>query len=186
MASVVPIVVVADWGEPGGDSPTGTVTFFLTEPITAPSAVGCRPVPVELSDGALAQQLYANDKDSAGNPLVPPVTMYRVAVALDGAPEDEWFALIPAAPPGSRAVTDAVATQASNLITSATADFTSGDLGAYVLVDNGTTVAVGAQITEIVSASVAKLSGSATASTTNSALLIGASVELATLRAANE
>lgn len=180
MASLVRIVVTEDYGSPDGyDVPTGTVTFNLDEAITSPGYVMPITTPVFLSGGAFAQEMTANDFDSAGDPISPATTLYRVTEQIDGSPMQEWFATIPASPPGSRAIVDGIVVQGERLLLSTTASFTSNDLGAYVLL-NG--FPVGTTITEVIDSHTVQLSTSPAASATGVDVLIGASVALSALR----
>lgn len=180
--SLVRIVVTEDYGSPDGyDTPTGTVTFNLSEAILSPGYVAPITVPAILSQGAIAQELTANDFDSGGGVLSPATTQYRVSEVIDGSPLQEWFATIPAAPPGSRAIVDGIIVQGTRLLVSATANFTADDLGAYMLLEG---FPVGTTITEVIDAATVQLSTSPPLSDTGVEVLIGASVSLASLRPA--
>jgi hypothetical protein len=182
-ASVVPIVVTEDWTVPdGSETPTGEVDFLLSDEIASPTYVSPRLVVCGIDQGALVQQLVANDLDSTGAPLVPAATTYRIRERINGATDQTYFAVVPAVPPGSRSVVDASTADGSNVITSVTAAFTGADVGAYVLVANGTAVPVGAQIVEVQTSTTAVLSATATESLVGASLLVGASVRLSDLR----
>lgn len=184
-AALVPIVVTDDLGQPdGAEPPQGTVQFVLTESIVSPQPCAAKVVGCTRVAGAIAQQLVANDKDSTGAALSPATTMYRVVDNTDGAAEEDFFITVPAVPPGSRSVSDGVLEQGSNVLTSATADFTDADLGAYVLVNNGTVLLPGVQIQTVVSSSEVTLTASASANLTGLTVMVGASVSLSELRPA--
>jgi hypothetical protein len=180
-AQVVPIVVVALWGEPGDTTswPTGEVTFDLTEDIQQPEAIVAKTVRCVPAFGTFAQQLAANDKDSTGESLFPATTQYRVTENLLGAPEQDYYITVPAVPPGSRSVSDGVTTEGMQTLTSASADFTDDDLNAYVLLPQ---FPAGTQISVVLSSSAVTLSTAASASATGVEVLIGASVSLQSLR----
>jgi hypothetical protein len=184
-AALVPIVVTDDLGQPdGSEPPNGTVQFVLTESIISPQPCAAKVVGCTRVAGAIAQQLVANDKDSSGSPISPATTMYRVVDNTDGAAEEDFFITVPAVPPGSRVVSDGVLAAGSNLLTSATAAFTGADLGAYVLVDNGTVLPPGTIISEVVSSSEVQLSRTASANLTGLTVMVGASASLSELRPA--
>lgn len=180
--SLVPIYVVQSYLRPDGTSPTGRVTFDLLKAIEAPEYVSPTRELAVVSEALVVQQLYALDADSAGDPLTPSTLQYRVVEEMLGADPQEFYVTVPAAPPGSRSVADAVVTQGSQLLTSATAAFTEDDEDAYVLVGNGGLVPPGAQISDVVDSTTVQLSRAATAAATGASLLVGASVSLAELR----
>ncbi len=184
-ALLVPIIVTDAILEPSGaGSPTGRVQFQLTEEITGPEQCAAKLVEADYVGGVLAQQLYANDFDNTGSPISPSTTMYYVAQDVDGAAAQTFFITVPATPPGSRSVEDAVVEQGSALLTSATAAFTSDDVGKFVLVGNGSVFSPGTQILGITSSTVAQLDRSASSSGTGVSLMIGASASLSELRPA--
>jgi hypothetical protein len=174
-------VVTEAWGEPGDttDTPTGTTTFELTEPVTAPGYVPCRPVRAPLVAGAIAQQLMATDADSLGAPLVPSTAQFRVTEQIDGAPDSNYYINVPAVPSGSRAITDGVVTTGSFVLTSLTAAFTVDDELAYVRLPQ---VPVGTRIAEYIDAHTVHLTAASPVTATGVDVLIGASVSLSQLR----
>lgn len=183
MSALVPIIVTGDWLQPdNSETPLGDVSFLLTEEIQSPQVCSARLIPAGISFGALAQQLYANDLDSDGDPIAPARTMYRVTERVDGAAEVDYFITVPAVPPGSRTVTDAAVTEGVQTVSSLTASFTDDDVGAYVLLGNGSVVPPGTRITAVVSASVAQLSRTPQVDASGLTLMIGASADLAALR----
>lgn len=170
------IVVTADFRAPGGEVPTGEVLFDLSVPVVDGSEsfpAGRTQAGLDLN-GQIAQPLVAND--SVG--LVPS-SSYWVTERIVGAAENGYYALVPAAPAGSRSVSDAVAAQGQRTISSATAAFTSNDIGAYVF---SLPFAVPTQIVSVTSSTVAVLSTAALSTGTGLGLLIGASVDLSSLR----
>jgi hypothetical protein len=132
--------------------------------------------------GQLRQELVANDLDSVGDLISPATTMYRCEQNIDGATPRAFFVTVPAVPPDSRVVTDAVTTIGSPIVTSATANFTDDDLDAYVLLDNGLVVPAGTTIATVISATQVSLSWTPEAALTGATLMIGASVALSALR----
>lgn len=184
-AALVPIIVTDDIGQPdGSEAPTGTVQFQLTEGIISPQGCAAKVIGAPRVNGALAQQLVANDFDSTGAPLSPATTMYRVVDDVGGAAEVDYFITVPAQPPGSRTVSDGVMAAASNLLSSATAAFTDNDLGAYVLVENGAAVVPGATITAVLSGTEVQLSQTCPAGGSGLSVMVGASASLSELRPA--
>lgn len=180
MATLVSIVVTQEYGSPDGyDSPTGGVEFQLTEAIVSPGYVSPITVPAPLSLGGIAQELVANDLDSAGQPISPETTQYQVRENILGSAEQDYYVTVPARPPGSRSVSDAITAEGLRTLVSATAAFTVDDRGAYVFVPG---FPVGTQIQTVVDAHTVTLTQAATATATGVALLIGASVALSALR----
>lgn len=180
-AEVVSIVVTGVWGEPDGtDTPTGQVTFGLTEAIQSPSFVAAKTVRSVPVLGAIAQELVANDADSLGDPLFPATTQYRVVETILGAPEQDYFVTVPAVPPGSRSVSDGTVVLGTQTLVSDAADFTDDDLLAYVLLPQ---FPVGTQIIDVIDDHTVQLTGGAASATAGGVtVLIGASVDLASLR----
>jgi hypothetical protein len=179
VASLVPIIVTESWVGPDGDAPNGSVSLQLTDGITSPAYVAATRLVAALSNGAIAQQVYAVDADSSGAPLVPVGAQYRVVESIEGAADVVYFVTVPAAPPGSRQVSDAVATANSATVNSATAGFTNADVGAYV---NIAGFPAGTQIQTVHNATSVDLSGAAATAGSGLSLLIGASVALSALR----
>lgn len=180
--SLVYIVVTEDWSEPDGtDTPTGDVEFCLTAMLTSPGYVSPKLVQSFLSQGQIAQQLVATDFDSAGAPLVPSTVQYRVVERVLGSAEQSYYITVPAAPPGSRSVTDGVVVASSQLVTSASADFTDDDENAYLFFVGGQ-FPVGVQITEVVDDHTVQLNRSPGVSATGVHFIIGASASLSGLR----
>lgn len=184
-AALVPIVVTDSIGSPDGSTPpTGRVQFILTDEITGPQECAAKVIGAGYLAGLIAQQLVANDKDSTGAAIVPATTMYQVAQDIDGATPLAFFITVPAVPPGSRTVADCVTTEASTTISSASANFTDDDIGAYVLLDNGDVVVPGTQIAQVLSSTEAVLTTTPQVDLTGVKLMIGASATLAELRPA--
>lgn len=182
-AQLVPIIVTDTVLQPDGSAPpTGTVQFQLTEEITGPQECAAKVVGANYSTGLLAQQLYANDLDSTGDPIAPATTMYRVQQDTDGAAPAEFFITVPAVPPGSRSVSDVVTEAGQQIISSATANFTDADLNAYVLLGNGSVVPPGTWIVEVISSTEVQLSQSPSAALTGVTIMVGASASLSELR----
>lgn len=182
MSTLVPIVVTEQIGTPAGTSPTGSVQFLLTEEIVAPQECSAIVVGADYVNGLLAQQLVANDLDSSGDPISPATTMYGVKQEISGAAPREYFITVPAVPPGSRSVSDVVTVNGTSQITSATADFSVDDVGAYILLNNGLVVPPGTQIYSFIDSHTVTLTQTPTASLTGVEILIGASVSLGSLR----
>lgn len=182
-ATLVPIVVTGSWGEPDGtDNPTGTVTLDLTENITGPSFVTAKIVRAVTAFGALAQQLIANDFDYEGTPLTPQTTQYRVTEQLLGSPEQDYYVTIPATPPGARRITDGVLVQGTNLLVSASADFTDADLNSYLLFPYETGIPVGAQVLSVIDTHTVTMTAGSPITGSGFSVMIGAQVDLAQLR----
>lgn len=182
-ASLVPIIVTDSIASPDGSAPPpGTVQFQLTDEIVLPQECAAKVIGASYVGGLLRQELVANDLDSNGDPISPATTMYRCEQNMDGATPRAFFVTVPAVPPGSRVVTDAVTTTGSPLVTSATADFTDDDFDAYVLLDNGLVVPAGTTIATVVNSTTISLSWTPQAALTGATLMIGASVALSVLR----
>lgn len=178
---LVPIIVVEDWTRPDGTTPTGMVVFNLLENILSPGYVSANTVESELSFGQIAQQLYANDFDSTGTPINPSTTMYKVEEDIGGAPAQDYYITVPAAPPGSRRITDGVLTQGSMILTSETASFTQDDVRAYVVLPG---FPPGTQIATVTSSTTCTFGSTSPLSATDLSVLIGASATLGSLRPA--
>lgn len=173
-------VVLGDWTTPGEEVPLGSVEFYLQPALTDLSSgvtVPSRPEVAELSNGAVVQSLVANN--APGSELEPTTTQYLVTERVLGAPDESYWISVPAQPAGSRTVTDAVLVQGSSIVTSATAAFSSGDVGSYVFTPG---VPTPAQILSVISSTGATLSESASMGISGQTLVVGASVELASLR----
>lgn len=177
--TLVPIIITEDWNRPDGTTPTGSVRFDLLEDITAPGYVSANTLFTNLAEGAIAQQLYANDADSDADPLTPSTTQYRVTEEILGAPVPEYFITVPAVPPGSRVVADAVTVNGLAVVVSASADFTQDDVGAYVLLPQ---FPPGTQISRVIDGMTASLSTAANATASGVTLMVGASASLSELR----
>lgn len=176
--TLVPIIVTEDWSGPDNTSPTGIVDFDLSAAITAPGYVSPNTVQSNLVNGAVAQELVANDFDSGGG-VVTPMTQYRVTEGILGAPEQEYYIIVPAAPPGSRSVDDGVIAVGSQILFSETADFTDDDERAYVLLEG---FPPGTQIESVTDSTHAVLTTGSTMVATGVGVLIRASVTLQSLR----
>lgn len=180
MATLVPIVVTEDgWLRPDGTSPTGTVRFDLLENITSPGYVSAYTEIATLDNGSIVQQLFATDADSDGDPIVPSTTQYKVVEDILGAPEQEYYITVPAVPPGSRTIADAVIVQGTQTVNSASANFTDDDENAYVLLEG---FPPGTQINEVISSTEVQLTTSPPISATGVTMMIGASASLQELR----
>ena len=172
--SLVPIIVWDDWSAPDGSQPDGSVEFQLDQELRDALSVAPSLVTTTLVAGRAAVPLYANDSPGA----TPANTQYRYTQNIIGAPSISWWITVPSAPTGSRSVSDAVVSVGSTALTSATAAFTSADVGKYVaspLLPIGTTIASVTNSTTVV------LSAAATANGSAQSLLVGASVQLSSL-----
>jgi hypothetical protein len=176
--SATTIVVVADYATPDEQAPTGTIIFDLTgtlSDVADGESIAPRQVMADLdANGRLAQPIVANT-----SPGLVPTSYYWISERIVGAPELAYSARVPAAPAGSRTVTDAQATVGLPLLTSTAAAFGSGDVGAYV---NCPAFPIPTQIVAVTDASHAVLSTSADESGILLTALIGASIDLAALR----
>ena len=171
-------VVTADFDRPDGSAPAGTVTFSLTgtlrDPATSETVDPGTVVATVSGSGSIAQPVAATD--DAG--IEPTTRQYYVTVALLGAPTRSFYMTVPHAPPGSRAVADAVATNGSPTVTSATAAFTGADVGKYVFCP---AFPSGAQIVSVTNSTTAVLNASAFQSGTGLAFVVGAQVDLSSV-----
>lgn len=172
------VIVVTDiW--PGVDSPpTGSVQFDLTEAV---SLDGEEWAAVQeqagLVSGQLAVPLLANDTPG----ISPSDSFWLVTERIIGAASrDNYYIRVPSDPPGSRSVTDGAITLGAAMLVSLTADFTPGDVGAYV--DTGGITPIGTSIYAFINGSTVQLTNAATKTSSGADVLIGASVSLASLR----
>ena len=168
------IIVEKAWQSPDGATPDGVVYFNLSQPITDPVEVPAVTIPSQLVSGAIAQPLVANDSEGAA-----PVTLYRVTEDVDGATQYSYYVSIPAAPDGSRSVSDAIVVRGEPGLISATAAFTSDDVGSYLF--SPSAFVVGTQITAVIDAHTITTSNAALETAASMTVLIGAQVQLASL-----
>lgn len=177
MSLLVPIVVMKQFVGADGTPSTGSVTFTLTRNLLDPvdgETVPAVPVKALLDvTGVAAQQLWANDVTG----LEPPNTQYQVVEEVSGG-QRSYFVTVPHAPPGSRTVTDGAVTQGSALLSSATAAWTSADVGKYLAVPG---VTPGVKVLRVTSGTAATMTTAATATGTGLSVVIGAEVSLTTL-----
>lgn len=172
------IVVQKTWGDPDSTTPaSGTVRFDLTgQLIVGGEAISLMPAIAKLVEGAINQPLtptYGID----GQETSP--ALYWVAEAIQGAPVRRYAVQVPAAPEGSRSVSDGSTVVGTQVITSASAAFTSDDEG---LVLWSPAFPVGVTIMEVLDDHTAQLSGAAlTTHAGDVELLIGAQVDLTSL-----
>jgi hypothetical protein len=173
-------VVLGMWANSDDSDTTGSVTFLLAPELvdlTGGETVPSKPVIAGLLAGVLVQDLVAND--APGSELSTTTSQYFVTEEVTGSPSASYWISVPSEPPGSRTVADAVVVNGSNLVTSATAAFTSGDVGAYVFTPE---IPTPARILAVVNSTTAQLSQSAVASGSAQTLVVGASATLASLR----
>lgn len=175
----VPLIVVQKtWGDPNSTTPAaGTVRFDLMtgQLLVDGEAISPQPAIAKLVNAAVNQPLtptYGITGQETGPGL------YAVAESIQGAPVRHYVIQVPAAPEGSRSVSDGITEQGDVDVVSATADFTDDDVG---LVLWSPAFPVGVTVMAVADAHHATLSQAALADATGAQLLIGAQVELTSL-----
>lgn len=123
------VVITGAWPSPDGVR-AGEVILSLSGDMRDADGGAVVPAGQQVArldeDGRIAVQVYAVDDDG----ILPSGRVYWVEERIVGATPRWYDLVVPAAPAGSRAVHDAV-TSAAHL-TSASAAFTGGDVGAWV------------------------------------------------------
>jgi len=170
------IVVFASFAPPDPSLvATGQAEFNLTSTLRDTvngRVIEAKTVLAQLDqNGNLAQLLEPNTFTGAE----PPNTQYFVTLTLDGSPLNETYLTVPSAPPGSRLIGDGFVTGGSPTLQSATASFTSNDVGLYVW---GAGLPPYTTILAVVDSSHATLSTNANANAGPASVLIGAQVSL--------
>ena len=174
--TATPIILTGSFLNPEGLPAAGSVVASLTEAI----ANGGQSI------GQLVRFAYLDENGNLALAVVsnldagtsPAGSQWYCTVDLVGSPRTAGYVSVPAAPVGSRSVTDAVTMQNSVVLTSATASFVSGDVGKYVACEGIIPLTT---IAAINSSTSVNLSLPATASGTGLTLLIGAQADLFTL-----
>lgn len=172
------IVVLGLWTPPGGAvPPDGEITFQLDQDLidlATGETIFAQTIPSPLVLGAIAQPLVAND---AG--VSPTNSQYRVDENLLGAPEQSYYATVPAVPPGSRSITDGAMTVGSQILESATANFTSADVGAFLFAPF---LPIAVTVQSVIDSAHASLTSAPSENLSSLPVLIGASVLLSAIR----
>lgn len=167
------IVVTKDWADPDSTKPaSGSVRFDLTgQLIIGGTAVQPRPAIAQLVDAAIAQPLVPTDGGDSE-------ALYNVTEDIQGSPTVRYAIQVPSTPPGSRSVSDAVTTQGSPLLSSATAAFVLGDVGKVVW---SPAYRVGAKVYSLIDGTTVRLTVPAATTGVGVELLVGAQVALTSL-----
>lgn len=184
MATVPLIVVQKTWGDPNSTTPAaGSVRFDLMtgQVLVDGEAISPQPAIAKLVAAAINQPLTPT-YGITGQATSP--GLYAVAESIQGAPVRRYVIQVPAAPEGSRGVSDGVTVQGSATLSSASADFDADDDEGLVLWSP--VFPVGVTIMEVIDASTARLSQPALLSATGQELLIGAQVDLTSLDPATQ
>lgn len=174
----IPVIVVQKtYGDPNATPPaSGSVRFDLTGQVLVDGeAISPMPAIAKLAAAAINQPLTPTH-GITGQSTSP--ALYWVAENIQGAPIRRYAIQVPAAPDGSRSVSDGIAAQGTDNVVSASAAFTSDDEGKVLW---SPAFPVGVTIMEVIDASTAQLSQPALLSDTGLELLIGAQVELTSL-----
>lgn len=168
--TIAEVVVVGSWPAPDGTTRAGEVRLSLSGDIRdAASGVVIPATQQQVyldENGDIAVQVYATDAGEA----------YWVEERIVGATPRSYSLSVPAAPSGSRAVSDAVTVIGVAALSSVAAVFTVDDVDAWV---TGPGLAPLTQILAVIDGSHVTLTQPAAATLSGAHAVIGASVDLA-------
>lgn len=168
---ITTLTAVGRWVDADLIANTGYCTFNLVEPLTDPvSSLIIQPKEIMVwldGTGAVAQSLLVALGDDG--------TDYYIRQSIVGAPPQFGKVTLNQSMAG-RVVSDAVLVEGSNVITSATAAFTSDDVGAYL---GSLLLPPLTQIASITNGTTVATTGNATTTASGVTLLIDAAFQIA-------